>query len=101
MDLPLAFERLVPWIRSQFPQVERLWGGEPRVYLDNAAGTLVPRTVAAAMGEAALWANPQPERSWPDAPRTKAAQDRARALLADFLNAPEPGRVYLSESTTA
>ena len=47
MSTPL--DRLLPWVRGQFPQVGRLRNGEPRVYVDNAAGTLVPQTVADAM----------------------------------------------------
>lgn len=98
---PESFERLIPWIRSQFPQLERLRNGQPRVYLDNAAGTLVPQTVANAMADAALWANPQPDRAWPSSPETKREHRRTRALLADFLNAGETDPIYLSESTTA
>ncbi len=100
-DLAAAFERLLPWIRSQFPQLTNLRDGEPRIYLDNAAGTLVPQTVADAMAEAALFANPQPERSWPAAPATKREHQRTRGLLADFLNAEEGDSLFLSESTTA
>src|SRR5690349_23418922 len=100
-DLSSAFERLLPWIRSQFPQIANLRDGEPRIYLDNAAGTLVPQTVADAMAEAALFANPQPERSWPGAPATKREHDRTRSHLADFLNAGTGDSLFLSESTTA
>ncbi|MFN3652249.1 MAG: aminotransferase class V-fold PLP-dependent enzyme [Armatimonadota bacterium] len=101
MSLTSPLARLVPWIRSQFPQVDHLRQGRPRLYLDNAAGTLVPQTVADAMADAALWANPQPERSWPAGPETKAVHRRARALLADFLNAAPEDRIYLSESSTS
>lgn len=96
-----AYHRLLPWIRAQFPQLECLENGEPRVYLDNAAGTLVPSVVANAMADAALWTNPQPERTWPPAPGTRKAHSHLRALLADFLNAPTGSLVCLSESTTA
>ena len=96
-----AFARLVPWIRSQFPQVGSLRSGQRRIYLDNAAGTLVPQSVADAMGDAALWANPQPERNWPGSFETKREHQKARALLADFLNAAPADRLFFSESTTA
>jgi selenocysteine lyase/cysteine desulfurase len=96
-----AYERLLPWIRSQFPQLASLRKGEGRIYLDNAAGTLVPQTVADAMAEAAIWANPQPGRSWPPAQEALREHRRARALLAQFLNAADGDAVYLSESTTA
>src|SRR5579872_872170 len=82
-------ECLLPWVRSQFPQVGVLRDGRRRVYLDNAAGTLVPRSVADAMAEAALWANPQPERSWPPSQETQRRQKRARSLLRELLNAPD------------
>jgi selenocysteine lyase/cysteine desulfurase len=95
------FERLLPWIRSQFRQLECLLDGRPRIYLDNAAGTLVPQTVADAMAEAAVWANPQPGRQWPPGPETLREHGRARALLADFLNAGDGDRIFFSESTTA
>lgn len=93
--------RLLPWIRAQFPQIASLRSGQRRIYLDNAAGTLVPQSVADAMAEAALWANPQPERTWPDAGDTRARHQQARALLAAFLNANEGDPIYLHESTTA
>jgi cysteine desulfurase family protein (TIGR01976 family) len=96
-----VFDRLLPWIRAQFPQIDSLRDGRRRVYLDNAAGTLVPETVADAMREAALWANPQPGRAWPPSPETRAEQHRARSLLADFLNASPADRIALSESTTS
>src|SRR5437763_13879352 len=83
------FTRLLPWIRAQFPQVERLRDGRARVYLDNAAGTLVPQAVADAIADAALWANPQPGRHWPPSPQTGREPRAGRALLADSLNAAE------------
>ncbi|HEU4754781.1 MAG TPA: aminotransferase class V-fold PLP-dependent enzyme, partial [Armatimonadota bacterium] len=95
------FERFLPWVRSQFPQVAALRDGQRRVYLDSAAGTLVPQTVADAIADAALWANAQPERSWPPAPQTKAHHRRTRAMLRDFLNAAPEDPVFLSESTTS
>jgi cysteine desulfurase family protein (TIGR01976 family) len=96
-----AFARLVPWIRSQFPQVGSLRSGQRRIYLDNAAGTLVPQAVADAMGDAALWANPQPGRQWPGSFETKREHVKARELVADFLNAGPADRLFFSESTTA
>ncbi|MCE3245652.1 MAG: cysteine desulfurase-like protein, partial [Arthrobacter sp.] len=96
-----SFARLVPWARSQFPQIESLRNGQRRIYLDNAAGTLVPQAVADAMASAAIWANPQPERAWPGAFETRRAHQRMRTLLADFLNAVPDERIFLSESTTS
>jgi selenocysteine lyase/cysteine desulfurase len=95
-----ALSPLLPGIRARFPQLERLPDGRRRVYLDNAAGTLIPRRVASAMGEGALWLNPQPGRSWPSSPETQQAHRAARGLLRAFLNAPRDSRVYLVESTT-
>lgn len=100
-DLAARFERILPWVRSHFPQLECLRNGDRRIYLDNAAGTLMPRSVSEAMAEAALWANPQPGRAWPAGPETLRAQRRARELLAGFLNASDGDRIYLSESTTS
>lgn len=100
-DLSSRFERLVPRLRSEFPQIESVRSGEGRIYLDNAAGTLVPRSVSEAMADAAMWANPQPSRYWPAGPETLTQQRHARNQLAAFLNAPAEGRIFLSESTTA
>jgi selenocysteine lyase/cysteine desulfurase len=101
--LPLApaFERLVPWARAQFPAIDSVRDGTRRIYLDNAAGTLVPRSVSEAMADAALWANPQPSRPWADGPATLAAHRQCRSLLAAFLNAGSADRLFLSESTTS
>lgn len=95
------FRRLLPWLRSQFPQLDQLRDGRWRLYLDNAAGTLVPRTVSDAMAEAALWANAQPSRAWPHGPETRREHRLTRELLADFLNAREGEPIYFSESATA
>jgi len=95
------FERLLPWVRSQFPQIESLRSGERRTYLDNAAGTLVPRAAADAMAEAALWSNPQPGRAWPAGPQTTREHRHTRQLLRDLLNADAADAIFLSESTTA
>jgi cysteine desulfurase family protein (TIGR01976 family) len=95
------FERILPWIRAQFPSIESVRSGRRRIYLDNAAGTLVPRSVAEALTEAALWSNPQPGRPWPPGPETRAEHQRMRRMLGDFLNAGAGDRIYLSESTTA
>lgn len=98
MSTPL--ERLKPWIREQFPQLERDGTGRARVYLDNAAGTLAPLAVAEAMREAALWLNPQPGRSWPAAQATATRHAVTRAALRDFLHAAPGDPVYLDTSTT-
>jgi len=96
-----AYVHLLPWIRAQFPQISTLRGGQRRIYLDNAAGTLTPRSVSEAMADAALWANPQPERQWPDSFDTLKRQRAMRALLRDFLNADAEDPIYLTESTTS
>ncbi|MGV3722061.1 MAG: aminotransferase class V-fold PLP-dependent enzyme [Actinomycetota bacterium] len=96
-----AYLRLLPWVRAQFPQISSLRGGQRRIYLDNAAGTLMPRAVSEAMADAAIWANPQPERHWPESFDTLKRQREMRGLLADFLNADPSDPIYLAESTTA
>jgi selenocysteine lyase/cysteine desulfurase len=101
MNLGPAFERLIPSIRSQFPQVDQVRAGRLRIYLDSAAGTLVPQSVADALADAALWANPQPGRFWPAGPATKREHAKTRAMLGEFLNAVAGDRLFLSESTTA
>src|SRR5688500_8593680 len=101
MTAPGPLERLLPSIRAQFPQIETLRDGRRRIYLDNAAGTLIPQRVSDAMAEAALWANPQPGRLWPSSPATTRAHRRVRELLGEFLNGADEDRIFLSESTTA
>lgn len=100
-DPAAAFLRLLPWIRSQFPQIESLRDGTRRIYLDNAAGTLVPRSVADAMADAAVWANPQPGRRWPAAAQTLRFHREARQRIREFLNAGDGDPVFFSESTTS
>jgi selenocysteine lyase/cysteine desulfurase len=92
---------LVSWVRDQFPQIESDGAQRPRVYLDNAAGTLMPQSVADAMREAALWLNAQPERSWPAARATAARHRQMRAALRDFLGAAPEDVVVVNDSTTA
>jgi cysteine desulfurase family protein (TIGR01976 family) len=101
---PLRPDRLglqQAWVRTQFPQLERDGVGRRRVYLDNAAGTLMPVAVAEAMREAALWANAQPERSWPASQQTGSRIAQTRTALRDFLHAAPEDAIYFNDSTTA
>ena len=95
-----AFREYHQTIRSSFPFLEHDGEGNPRVYLDSGAGTLVPRVSVEAMGRAYAESRAQPGEVGPSGRHTRDLISRTRELLARFLNAPSPDEISFHLSTT-
>jgi selenocysteine lyase/cysteine desulfurase len=95
-----AFKEYHQTIRSSFPFLECDGDGNPRVYLDSGAGTLVPRASIEAMSRAYAEWRAQPGEISPSECHTRDQIWRTRELLARFLNAPSPDEITFHLSTT-
>jgi len=95
-----AFRKYHQTIRSSFPFLEHDGDGNPRVYLDSGAGTLVPRVSIEAMGRAYAEARAQPGDVSNAERHTRDLIWGTRSLLAKFLNGSSPEEISFSASTT-
>ena len=75
------------WAREQFPSLGLSVGGAPVVYLDNPAGTQVPRQVQRGILSYLNSANANTHGPFLTSQRTDAVVERATALAADYLEA--------------
>jgi cysteine desulfurase family protein (TIGR01976 family) len=93
-------EALHEEIRRSFPALERDLGGGRRIYLNSGGGTLVAERSVREMARAAQYANAQDGELTAGERLTAELQARARADVADFLNAPSAGEISFHLSTT-
>ena len=88
-------------IRAQFPSLSVEDDGKRRIYLDNPAGTQVPKRVADAVSNAMLYRCANQKGPF----RTSKMVDElivdARRAMADFLNAGETDEIIFGQSMTA
>lgn len=89
-----------PEVRRSFPALEQDITGGARVYLNSGGGTIVSAESARALERAMLFANPQDGEVSTGERATAAIHTRARALVADFLNAPSVDEISFHFSTT-
>jgi len=87
-------------IRSHFPALERVHSGYPVAYFDGPGGTQVPRPVVEAMADYLYHHNANTDWAYPSSVETNAMVDRARAVMADFLNASPAEIVFGANMTT-
>jgi selenocysteine lyase/cysteine desulfurase len=87
-------------IRSNFPFLERDGEGNPRVYLDSGAGTLVPRMSIEAMAKAYGEARAQPGDVSHSERLTRDLIQETRSLLTRFLNGYSADEIAFQVSTT-
>ena len=95
-----AFKEYHETVRSSFPFLEHDGEGNPRVYLDSGAGTLVPRVSIEAMGKAYAEARAQPGEISHSERQTRDLIRETRSQLARFLNASSPEEISFHASTT-
>src|SRR5919199_1629395 len=74
-------------IRSHFPALERVHEGHSVAYFDGPGGTQVPREVVKAVSDYLYRHNANTHWAYPTSAETDELLERARASLADFLNA--------------
>jgi selenocysteine lyase/cysteine desulfurase len=95
-----AFRDYHQTIRSSFPFLEHDGEGNPRVYLDSGAGTLVPRVSIEAMAKAYGEARAQPGEISDSERYTRDLIWETRSLLTRFLNGYSPNEISFHVSTT-
>ena len=92
-----------PWhrIRDQFPTLRQEVNGHPLVYLDNAATTQKPRSVIEALDRFYARDNSNVHRGLHAlSMRATDAYEGARARVARFINAGDPGEIIFTRGTT-
>lgn len=87
-------------IRSRFPALALTDGGRPRVYLDNPAGTQVPRSVVEAVSHALIECNANLGGHFQTSKNADAVVDGAHAAMADFLGAASPEEIVIGPNMT-
>ena len=87
-------------IRAQFPALAIRDGGEPRVYLDNPAGTQVPSTVIERMSRSLTETNANVEGFFPTSNAVDALVYEAHVAMADLLNASSPDEIIFGANMT-
>src|SRR5215213_121596 len=97
-----AAERAAPVeeIRSHFPALARVHGGQRVAYFDGPGGTQVPRAVVEAMADYLYNHNANTHWSYPTSAETDELLERSRGVLADFLNAAPDEIVFGANATT-
>jgi cysteine desulfurase/selenocysteine lyase len=89
-------------VRQDFPILQTRVGGQPIVYLDNAATSQRPRPVVEAEAEFCLHANANVHRGVHTlSQRASQAFDRVRDQVRTFLNARQSSEVVFTAGTTA
>jgi cysteine desulfurase family protein (TIGR01976 family) len=87
-------------IRSHFPALERVHNGYPVAYFDGPGGTQVPRHVVEQMSDYLYHHNANTHWEYPTSAETDAAIEKARVILADFVNASQHEIAFGSNMTT-
>ena len=88
-------------VRREFPALSRPHDGRLRVFMDNPAGTQVPRRVIDAVSKAMVDAASNRGGFFPSSREAEAIGARAHAAMADFVNARSPAEIVVAQSMTA
>ncbi len=94
--MPLDLDR----IREQFPPLALEDDGQPRVYLDNPAGTQVPRRVLDRTRDYLVHMNANAGGVFRTSVATDALLDEVHRAVADLLNAPSWREVVFGQNMT-
>ncbi len=87
-------------VRAQFPSLAVTDHGAARVYLDNPAGTQVPKRVADAAADALLYRNANLGGYFRTSLAAEEVVQGAHEAMATFLNAASYREVIVAQSTT-
>jgi cysteine desulfurase family protein (TIGR01976 family) len=88
-------------IRSQFPALSDTDDGVARIYLDNPAGTQVPRSVVDSMSRCMLGASANLGGYFRTSEQAGEIVADAQTAMADFLNAPSPEEIVFGQNMTS
>jgi len=86
----------LPLIRSQFPALQR-----PAIFLDNPAGTQVPKTCRDRVAAYLIEANANHGGAFATSRLSDAIIDEARQAAADFLHAPRAEEIVFGPNMTS
>ncbi len=87
-------------IRAHFPALSLLHDGGPRVYLDNPAGTQVPREVLDHMQTALVSFNANMHGNFRTSREATAMEERAHEAMADFFHAAGADEIVFGPNMT-
>lgn len=87
-------------IRSKFPSLSQTVDGEPIIYLDNPAGTQVPKQVMDAVVNYYTTMNANQGGFFPSSIATDELMQDAREVMADMLCAPSPDEIVFGPNMT-
>lgn len=94
----MAFQ--IDTVRADFPALSLTDNGRRRIYLDNPAGTQVPKTVADAVSRCLVETNANLGGFFATTEAAQAVVDGAHAAMADFLGASGAEEIIVGPNMT-
>jgi cysteine desulfurase family protein (TIGR01976 family) len=91
----------VSWCREQFPALARKFDGRPAVYLDGPAGSQVPETVVAAIGDYLRQSNANHGGRFATSRESDAMLARAHEAAADLLGSTAANATVFGANMTS
>lgn len=95
--MPLA---TIDEIRSHFPALKRLHGGQKAAFFDGPGGTQVPDAVPLAMADYLFHRNSNAHWAFPTSAETDRTRHQAREAMADFLGGKPEEMIFGFNMTT-
>ena len=88
-------------VRREFPALAQSHNGRARVFMDNPAGTQLPRRVIDAISRALVDAASNYGGFFENSRNAEAIYARAHDAMADFVNAPSADEIVVAQSMTS
>ena len=88
-------------VRREFPALSQSHDGRPRVFMDNPAGTQLPRRVVDAVSNALVDAASNYGGFFDNSRNAEAIYASAHDAMADFVNADSSNEIVVAQSMTA
>ena len=88
-------------VRREFPALSQTHGGRPRVFMDNPAGTQLPRRVVEAVSNALVDAASNYGGFFENSHNAEAIYTRAHDAMAEFVNARSSSEIVVAQSMTS
>ena len=88
-------------VRREFPALSQSDNGRPRVFMDNPAGTQLPRRVVEAVSGALVNAASNYGGFFENSRNAEAIHARAHDAMAEFVNARSASEIVVAQSMTA
>ena len=88
-------------VRREFPALSQSRSGRPRIFMDNPAGTQLPRRVIDAVSNALVEAASNHGGFFANSRNAEATYARAHDAMADFVNAHSSNEIVVAQSMTS